>query len=172
MPGKNKPVEVPKILQDYQGPHLRDYIGEGYSRGKEYAIDWRKRTSSKVARVALAFTFSKKDWGLNDVNSNDDLEKRQQDRAWATYEDNMRETHINTGIERGNERIAKAKELGALAMVLTGFDKVVDLADERAGMRAFHRKGRQAYIARNGTMKSHMRESYVNIVNNQRSKRS
>lgn len=139
-------IKIPKILQENEKPGLIDQV-------KERTVEFRKRVSAKMARVVVGITFNKSEWLAID-NETTDQDKIDQDTAFATYEENLRESHYQQVHYR-------ARRLGSLAMTLPGLYTVGEIVSDSKLSKSRRSQRRADWKARNDTMKSNLRKRYV-----------
>lgn len=144
-------IKTPRILQERTGPTLRE-------QSRDKIVEWRKKISVEMGRVIADITFNKSSIEISDFDSNTSPDKFIQDLAFRSYEPNLRETHYR---EQREWRSYHARRLGSIAMMIPGVGFIGEtISDTRLSHKRQHNRRKQ-YIARNGTVKSHLREQYV-----------
>lgn len=142
----SQPVEIPKILQDRVGPSLTEIISE---KSREF----RKKISRKMGRFITDISFDKSSVYVDDYDEGNE-EKLDQDNAFATYEENLKESYYQ-------EQAYKAKRFGSLVMTLPGLHAFGEAIGDHKRSRSRLKEKRAAFIDRNGTTKSRMRDRYI-----------
>ena len=139
-------VKIPKILQEREGPSRLDEFSQ---QTKEK----RKEMSAKMARILVGITFDEGKW-LNINEDATDQDKINQDAAFATYEENLRESHYQ-------EVRYRARRLGSLVMTMPGIHTLGDTVTDTKLTKRRRKQRRTDWKARNGTVKSNMRKRYI-----------
>lgn len=157
----SQPIEIPKILQDRQGPSIGDTL-------KLKSKEFRRNVSKKMGRFLADISFDKSSINVNDEDRDDNPDKFAQDENFATYEPNLRHTHHQEMLyEHGDrvikhrERVYKAKRLGSLVMTMPGLHAVGEAIGDHKRSQSRLKQDRTEFIKRNGTMKSRMRDRYI-----------
>jgi hypothetical protein len=148
-------IKIPKILQE----RTPEQVGF-----RENLTINRKKISAEMGRVIADITFDKSSITVAEYDDSDP-EKFDQDNSFATYEPNLRESHHIEQKETYDyyKRLSKfqLQRLGSIAMMVPGISAIGESVIDSRESRRRQKSRRKAYLERNGTFKSNLRNKYI-----------
>ena len=139
-----------------QAPKRSEYM--------EKLAELRKRASEKIGRYISNKTFNESILDVADYDE-DNPDKYTQDMYFATYEDNLRESHYQDEKETReyykDKSIYLARKLGAYAMFVPGANHITSAANSFKIERQLSKKRREGYKREHGTFVSNTKKQWA-----------
>ncbi len=136
-------IKIPKFLQERDGPTVREVA-------RQEALKMRKRASHKMGVLAT------KPFYYKDVTRKVAKQEKLKEKGkpYISIEPTPFE-------EYHQERVLKLRKIGSAVMTTPGLSEIGDAINDRKLSKSRTKQRRQAYIQRNGTVKSNWRGRYI-----------